>query len=159
MKLDIHSRYIYVGLLILASETNNAIVNDPSHISHRLAIDPTRLDLKPLFRSGLLLASPRTVQRMNCSSEGEIDRKEIDREDERCLTLKKVKRLETEWPEGFAFTEKHQALAAGLGLNVHSEMAKFRDRCQAKGSRYVDWHAAFRTWLNNAAEFKAHRSH
>jgi hypothetical protein len=158
MKLDIQSRYIYVGLLILASETNNAIVNDSSHISHRLAIDPTRLDLKPLFRSGLLLASPRTVQRMNCSSEGKTDRTETEKEEER-PTLKKGKRFETEWPEGFTFTDKHEALAAGLGLNVHSEMAKFRDRCQAKGSKYVDWHAAFRTWLNNAAEFKAHRSH
>lgn len=74
MKLDIESRYLYIGLLILASETGNTTVNDASYLGLRLAIDPTRLDLKPLFRSGLLCASSRTVQRMNVLSERETER-------------------------------------------------------------------------------------
>jgi hypothetical protein len=78
LKLDVEARYLYVGLLILAAETGNSTVNDPAYLCHRLAIERTRFNLTPLFRSGLLLASERTIRR-----ERERENRERDREGER----------------------------------------------------------------------------
>ncbi len=81
LKLDVDSRYLYIGLLILAAETGNSTVNDPAYLCHRLAIERSRFNLTPLFRSGLLLASERTIRR-------EIERESIkDREGERDIEI------------------------------------------------------------------------
>jgi hypothetical protein len=45
------------------------------------------------------------------------------------------------------------ALARELGVDPAKEHASFRDHHTAKGSRFVDWNAAFRTWLRNAVKF------
>ena len=76
---------------------------------------------------------------------------------ERSRSRQRMNRLETEWPEGFQFNERHKAIAEGLGLNVHTEFVKFKDKAQAHGWRYADWEAGFRTWLNKADEFKQQR--
>jgi hypothetical protein len=165
LRLDIDSRYIYVGLLILAAETGNRVVNDPAYLCHRLAIERTRLNLTPLFRSGLLCASERTVRRMNCHSETERET-ETEREGEaqaaphtltQVLIKQPRRKPETEWPEGFMFNDKHKSIADGLGLNVNTEFIKFKDKALGKGWMYKDWDAGFRTWLNNAYEFKQER--
>jgi len=70
------------------------------------------------------------------------------------LPLLPKTRISQELPESWTFNERHQALAAGLGLNVHMEAAKFRDHHAARGTRFKCWDAAFRTWLNKAQEFK-----
>lgn len=74
------------------------------------------------------------------------------------VRTKKRPKEDTPWPDGFTFSEKHAALAQGLGLNVQREFARFRDKAQAKGWTYVDWEAAFRNWLNNEVEFKQARA-
>jgi hypothetical protein len=183
IKLDIHSRYIYVGLLILASETNNSIPNDGPYLAQRLAMsgpvvgqsrsngspqmahtgssDGPRLDLTPLFRSGLLVASRSTIKRMNAPQRER--REETEREGEESVASapppppKRVSKPMTEWPEGYRFNEQHKSIADGLGLNVHTEFIAFKDKALAKGYTYKDWDAGFRTWLNNAAKFKQAR--
>jgi hypothetical protein len=64
----------------------------------------------------------------------------------------------TPWPDGFQYTEKHKAIADGLGLNVAREFADFHDRSIAKNYTYADWDAAFRVWLRKAPEFKQARA-
>lgn len=44
-------------------------------------------------------------------------------------------------------------LARSLSVDASREAAAFRDHHSAKGSRFVDWNAAFRTWLRNAVKF------
>jgi hypothetical protein len=44
-------------------------------------------------------------------------------------------------------------LARSLSVDPSKEAAAFRDHHSAKGSRFVDWNAAFRTWLRNAVRF------
>lgn len=56
-------------------------------------------------------------------------------------------------PEGWAPRSDELALAASLGVDATREQASFSDHHRAKGSRFVDWHAAFRTWLRNAVKF------
>jgi hypothetical protein len=66
----------------------------------------------------------------------------------------KVKRTESTLPPDWRLTDHHKAIADGLNLNVYSESVKFKDHHQARGTKFVDWDAAFRTWLNKAVEFK-----
>ena len=49
------------------------------------------------------------------------------------------------------------AQAAAIGANADREAASFRDHHAAKGSRFVDWDAAFRNWLRNAERFAVNR--
>lgn len=165
MRLSISCKYLYIGLVILASEGSNRVPNDLHFISHRLSINSSEINLKPLYKAGFLIASESTIYRETISQRR--DREETETEEREresivpaapvLLPRKRVLKPETEWPEGFQSNDKHKAIADGLGLNVHTEFVKFKDKAQSKGWTYKDWEAAFRTWLNNAAEFKQAR--
>lgn len=158
LKLDPTSRYIYIGLLILASETGNSIVNDVTYLCHRLAIPAPQLDLKPLICSGLIVASLRTIQRQKSVSEteteSETEKSRVDSADAPPAKVISISRASV-FPDGFQFNERAEEMAKGYGLNVHKEFAAFRDHHVAKGSVFKDWDAAFRTWLRNAVKFAA----
>ena len=156
LKLDPVSRYVYIGLVILASETGNSIVNDVTYLCHRLAIPATQLNLKPLICSGLIVASLRTIQRQKSASETETER-ETETETEEMSPQPKLVSLSrpSAFPDGFQFNERADEMAKGYGLNVHKEFAAFRDHHVAKGSIFRDWDAAFRNWLRNAVKFAA----
>jgi hypothetical protein len=57
INLPIPLRYLVIGLIHLAVETSNKIYNDPTWIGQRLYIDPTLIDLRPLYRCGFLATS------------------------------------------------------------------------------------------------------
>lgn len=46
-------------------------------------------------------------------------------------------------------------LGMQLGIDPHREAQKFRDHALGKGRKQLDWDAAFRLWLRNAAEWKS----
>lgn len=184
LKLDIMSRYLYVGLLILASETGNNVINDSAYLCQRLAIpwpmsghkgvngrtesghdaanERPPLDLSPLFRSGLLVASERTVRRMG----GKISTSETETETEKTLSLSlssdlsasppKIHRGKRQISEEDKPTEKHFTFGMSLGLDVGPEWGKFKNYCLAHDKRYANFEAAFRNWLANAAERRVH---
>jgi hypothetical protein len=56
-------------------------------------------------------------------------------------------------PPDWAPRSDELALAKTLGVDPTRELAAFRDHHDARGSRFVDWNAAFRTWLRNAVKF------
>jgi hypothetical protein len=61
-------------------------------------------------------------------------------------------------PADWVPNETHRDIAAKLpGILVSAEVENFKDHHTAKGSRFKDWDAAFRTWLRNAAKFAARR--
>jgi len=62
-------------------------------------------------------------------------------------------------PTSWAPNAKHVELAQSNQLDLHSESAKFCDHHDAKGSKFVDWDAAFRTWLRNAVSFRPQSQH
>ncbi len=64
----------------------------------------------------------------------------------------------TGFPDGFKFSDRHETIAKGLGLNIQREFAKFESKAKAKGFRYIDWDAAFRNWLINEKDYKDERS-
>jgi hypothetical protein len=159
LKLDVDARYLYIGLLILAAETGNSTVNDPAYLCHRLAIERSRFNLTPLFRSGLLCASERTIRR-------EIERerekpKKGDGEGDSVVVDKPRPNANrgSIYPDGFEPDERAQSLATSYGLNPHKELAAFRDHHTAKGSVFKDWQAAFRNWLRNSLKFNQRNGH
>lgn len=50
-------------------------------------------------------------------------------------------------------TAKHHEYADEHGVDVSSQMMKFRNHAVAKDLRYADWDAAFRNWLVKAVEY------
>ena len=68
----------------------------------------------------------------------------------------KVRKLCRQMPEGF---ERNPALflyAEQNGvLNPQAEVDQFTDHHRARGTVFLDWHAAFRTWIRNAVRFQA----
>jgi hypothetical protein len=64
-------------------------------------------------------------------------------------------------PGEFEVTEEMWAWAQEQGVahaRVESETAKFLDHHKAKGSKFIDWDAAWRTWMRKSVEF-AGRAH
>ena len=57
-------------------------------------------------------------------------------------------------PAEWAPRSDELALAKTLAVDPVREAAAFRDHHSAKGTRFVDWNAAFRTWLRNAVRFE-----
>lgn len=63
----------------------------------------------------------------------------------------------TTWPEGFEISPKLRAYAIGNGIaedRVDRVFAHFENHHRAKGSRFKDWPAAFRTWVLNQDRFR-----
>lgn len=56
-------------------------------------------------------------------------------------------------PADWAPRQQELDKAAAMDVQVAAELERFRDHHTAKGSTFVDWDAAFRTWLGNAARF------
>lgn len=59
----------------------------------------------------------------------------------------------TQKPVGFSPTEKHESLAAKLGVNLPNEFEAFSDYHESKGSKFKNWDAALNTWLRNSVKF------
>lgn len=57
-------------------------------------------------------------------------------------------------PSSWSPSDNHQSLASSLGVDLSVEAAQFADFHQAKGSKFKDWDAAFRTWLRNAKKYQ-----
>lgn len=151
LSVSTHHRYLYTGLLQLAYDSGNKIYNDPTYLGQMLYVSPTELDLKPLYRSGLLVTSNLHRTLSESESEQSSDKKEIA--DARGAPRPKFHA--TVYPEGFAFDERAEALATSYGINPHRELAAFRDHHAAKGTLFKDWQAAYRNWLRNAVKFAA----
>jgi hypothetical protein len=62
----------------------------------------------------------------------------------------------TPFPEDFEMTEPLKAWCLGQGVaDPTPYFDAFRDHHTAKGSRFIDWTAAFRTWIRNRNRFGA----
>jgi hypothetical protein len=63
----------------------------------------------------------------------------------------------TSWPDDFTLSPERVENAKRVGADAAWEWDKFRDYHRARGSRFVDWNAAWRTWLRNAVDFDLRR--
>lgn len=61
-------------------------------------------------------------------------------------------------PADFEPTKQHEKLASSLGVDLSSVFPQFVDYHAAKGSKFIDWHAALRTWIRNDNKFSNKKS-
>lgn len=85
---------------------------------------------------------------------GDTDQKR--REEKRSSPAKPTKRSSV-LPADWSPRSEERAKAVKTGLNCDAEAEHFRDHHTAKGTLYLDWDAAFRTWLKKAVEFSRGR--
>lgn len=78
--------------------------------------------------------------------------------DEPKTEKKQARQNKVSMPSDFKPTAQHDELAKSLGVNLGHEFDQFADYHAAKQSRYVDWHAALRTWIRNAAKWSKSKS-
>lgn len=153
LKLPSRSRYLYIGLLILASECDNKVANDPAYIGHRLAISVAELDLRPLFRAGFLLASDRTIRRLRDREESETETEERQSRGEGERT-RPSGNGRCAFPLDFEFTSDRKEWAEKQGVHAALEFNRFRDYHKARDTRFKDWDAAWRNWVRKAKELQ-----
>lgn len=73
---------------------------------------------------------------------------------------KKPSKMETGLPDGWGPAHGHYAYGGERGMDrgeVDRQAERFRQNSLAKGSLFVDWAAAFRTWLLRSQDFAARR--
>lgn len=64
-----------------------------------------------------------------------------------------ARRRRTQVPADFRPDQTGIDKANAVGLDVDTEVEKFRDYHAGKGSTMLDWQAAWRTWVGNAVSF------
>ena len=69
------------------------------------------------------------------------------------VTQGKPAKRKTRLPENFEPNETGVEMANKAGLNVRSELAKFVNHHTANGTLFLDWQAAFRTWIGKAQSY------
>lgn len=109
----------------------------------------------PRHDSGIDSASPRHMPEA-CSASASATAKENTPPCSPPSRRPKAERA-SKIPDGFRPNEKHAQLAREMGVSLADEFAKFADHHRAKGSVFVDWDAALRTWLRRAGEMTAPR--
>lgn len=155
MNLSIASRYLYIGLIMLASEGCNRVANDPPWIAQRLAISPSDIDLKPLYKSGLLIASESSVRRYTEETETEKSRDRVETETE-AEVMKAAAPSVLSRLENFSITPDIEAWAAKEEISsVHAYLEEFKDYWRTVGGKrksgqeIKDWPAAFKNRLRD----------
>jgi hypothetical protein len=109
-------------------------------------------------RSGFRGSKVRKTRLLGPESEPHIDKGLEKGLEEGGAKPIKAKAREVPIPDGFpnddaiAWAANHLR-SLGWDIDARREADRFRDRNLAKGGRYVDWMAAFRTWIKNAIGF------
>lgn len=160
MRLPVASKFLYLGLVMLASEGCNRVPYDLHYISHRLATNFSQNDLTPLYKAGLLEAAASTVYRVSSLSV----ETETETETEKISPLPSLQegtreRGRTSFPDGWKPEQEEMEQWKGHGLtDVWVEFATFRDHAKSNDRRCKDWPAAWRNWCRKALRMKEERA-
>lgn len=88
-----------------------------------------------------------------------INKPSLGNQPEKVVNIKKAKsekKKATSVPKDFEVTGEMFDWAVAEGVNetrVRPETEQFLDRNKSKGTTYLDWNAAWRTWMRNAVKF------
>jgi hypothetical protein len=126
------------------SGTDIHVHYDPTEgLKTRRSVNPTVGESTPLVIEGESSNGSKTI---NCEQRDALNHGKDKRKQKTAL------------PESFEPNETCRKKAASLDVPLEHELEKFKDFHDSKGNKYVDWQAAFRTWLAKAAEFRASRA-
>lgn len=68
-------------------------------------------------------------------------------------TVSRARSRRERFPSGFTLTDQRREYARTKGLDAGGEFEQFADHHRAKGTTFLDWDAAWRTWCRNAVKF------
>lgn len=109
------------------------------------------------FPEGFELNEPDSGNASGIAEQRERREEESSGEKGSARGKRSSRKPETTFPEGFFPPEDLQSWAMAKGLSsaqIQSETEKFSDHHRSKGSAYVDWNAAWRTWIRKGLEWK-----
>ena len=112
------------------------------------SIDPASIEVEPLSNSSETVPDQFLEPSSNTSPNGSP----IPQPSSLNLqpaTSSPARKRATQLPADWEPNDTHHRLAAERGHDVQVLADNFRDHHTAKASTYVDWHAAFRTWIRN----------
>ncbi len=176
IKLSISARYLYLGLLTLCSEHANRVPMDCTWIAHRLCMDEVAVDLKPLYRSGFLIASRNHIARMSStknasySDSSDSDSSEVQSTEAAAsaalppppaaLAVPTKPKRPMPLPADFTFTPEMREWALAKGCKEpFAEFERFCSKAKSKGWTYTDWKHAYQNWILNELKWAREKSH
>lgn len=153
-ELSLRARAVYFELLLLAAELKNSIPLSETYLRQSLMTqEPLKPLLSELFSHGFLIA----LHAESVSVSVSVSESDLKKQHEELLsnsvTTSKTKR-KTSFPEDWSIEPWMRELCASLGLHAESEFADFKNHHLAKGTTFLSWPHAFRTWTANAVKFK-----
>jgi hypothetical protein len=89
----------------------------------------------------------------NAPSNADTVTKTVTREEKRREDIEKPQKRKSRIPDDFTPNESGIKAATEAGLSLDRELAKFKDHHTAKGTTFIDWQAAWRTWVGHAVDF------
>lgn len=170
------SRLVQVASILLAARYKNAIPLNFPLLSRVASLDCTAeqfsaaLDHLARFQfieiHGEIEAGKHDASNTlaTCPTTSEVPylekrREEKRREEGEAASAARPKSRATKIPSDWTPNAKHAEIAAEVGVvSLDREADQFRDFHDAKGSTFLNWDAAFRTWLRNANKFSPTKS-
>lgn len=150
MKLNPHDRFVYIGLILLADDTNNKVYADSTYLRQRLYmthtegiqgsyIGHTQLDLRSLYRSGLLSTS--NLSRTLSEAEGE---KRRGREEAEAETNESAHAARSQPVSDEAWMDSLRVNPGYSGIDIDTQRARCEAWCQTNGKafgrrRFINW--------------------
>ena len=174
ISMSIESRHLYMTLLLIAGRKDNRIPHDVDYLRKVLRLDDEP-DLTELIEKGFLLAPRRQSasrrlapcqQNALSETETETESDKTKREGGNAPDGASLPRIDdsrnrnksgSTLPDGFEPNEKAIAMAHAVKLNPFALAAEFRDHYQANGKTFLDWQAAFRSWIRKEVKLSAER--
>jgi hypothetical protein len=134
-------------------KASKGVFDETSTTPHRVVADtltsPPRDLEEPSGTEGSLKESKGRDKRLSGSGEPEAKQSAQQK-------AKSQPKRKTAFPDGFLVSGPLRELVTKNGWpNPDQQVEQFRDYHLKHGSRFVDWEAAFRTWMRKAKEFQA----
>lgn len=169
MRLPVASRALAPCLWLLASEYDNGTIDlSFDGAAYRLRMTDKELAnaLKPLIDKAFFTVDGDDASTMLASclqdacpereGEGETEKPPLipPSQGEKKKKVRKEPARKTRLPEDWGAQESHHHLADKLGVDLWTEICKFRDYWIGEGKPKANWDATFNSWLRNAADRK-----
>lgn len=148
-RLQDASKWLAIGIMLLASRMQNQIPADPKWIAQRLGCTEA-VNLQPLIDIGFILAGQDAIDAL-AASEQVAPKRERQRESKRQTNIK-----EGAWtvvPSEWEPLDRHKERATELKLDLDRQVRKFK--AHDFGKPHTDANRSFDKWLEQAAEFFA----
>ncbi len=158
MRLPEVNRWHYLGLLVVASQTNNCIPLDVPYLKNMLHCQD-QMELTPLFKAGFLLAKGKhSASKMLAQIKSRVEESRVEGEPASTLLAGPPKTMKRSFPEGFVFTTEMREWANKKGCpDAGRQFERFKAHHIARDSLFSNWEMAWRNWLLKSVEMKEER--